>query len=172
MLPREARRWRKGGQPRSMAVSSKRKIRRKGGQPRSMDVLLRRKSRMNLCHTIGSTFTRGRQPKTPRRTSRKWRELVKTMELDHGSRVTLKPLWINRILLTRVLWERRGFGRIVKETFQAWREEEQCRMSIMEDIEGIAESLQNTPQQEEHNRNTQKNDEAKGDNEQSEEQNV
>jgi len=99
-------------------------------------------------------------------------EIVKDVEADQGTRVTLEPLWITCTMLARTLREHKIFGRIVKEAFQAWRDEEQCRMSIMEEIEGIAESPWSNQQPEEHSRNTQKKDEAKGDSDQSEEQKV
>lgn len=52
------------------------------------------------------------------------RELLQSVEMDKGSQATLEPLWINRILLARALQERRSFGRVLKEAFQARREEE------------------------------------------------
>lgn len=65
---------------------------------------------------------------------------MQSVEIDKGAQVTLEPLWINRILLARALRERRSFGRVVKEAFQACREEEMRRLSIMEYIEMIAET--------------------------------
>jgi len=62
------------------------------------------------------------------------KELLQSVKIEKGPQVPLDLLWINKTLLAQALQERKSFGRVLREAFRAWREEETRRWSIMDNI--------------------------------------